>query len=120
MAKIVDNRSSLDNTVRIFDAFYSTSLVIPADKYDIIHGYFTGICPTRTIAENFTALFFRISNEANIDVLELLKEIKGTPNKLQMNSKLAYYMNSFKSKTSLYGIAIRPQPMVTVARNIVQ
>ena len=37
-----------------------------------------------------------------------------------MNQIFAYYMNSFKSKTSLYGIGTVPRPNLPVARNIVQ
>lgn len=119
MANITDTRTSLDNTVKIFDSFYATTMTIPADRFDIVRAYFRSVCSTTNIADNFTALFFRISNESGIDSLELLKDIKGTPNKLQLNTKLAYYMNSFKSKTSLYGISTVPQPLTSITRNIV-
>jgi hypothetical protein len=119
MTQIIDNRTSLDQTIRIFDSFYATNLVVGAAQYDIVFGYFRGVCPTKNIAENFTALFFRVAQEANVDVLELLNEIKGLNNKLQMNKVLAYYLNSFKSKTSLYGVASIPKPNQFAARNVV-
>ena len=75
MSQIIDNRTNLDQTVRIFDSFYA--------------------------------------------ILELLDQIKGKK-KMEMNQILAYYLNSFKSKTSLYGIAIIPKSNQPVARNIVQ
>ena len=120
MAKIIDNRTSLDQTVRIFDSFYSQNLIIPSDQYDIVYGYFTSVCDTKNIAKNFTAVFFRIAQEANIDALVLLDQIKGTGNKLELTKVLCYYLNSFKSRTSLYGVGAVPQPNQVVARNVVQ
>lgn len=119
MPQILDTRNSLDNTVKIFDSFYSFDLQVNADQYDIVHGYFTSVCATKNIADNFTAVFFRIAQETGINVLDLLAQIKGTK-KMEMNQVLAYYLNSFKSRTSLYGIAIEPKSNQPVARNIVQ
>ena len=73
----------------------------------------------KNIADNFTVVLFRISQETEIPVLDLLNQIKGT-NKMEMNQTIAYYLNSFKSKTSLYGIAIVPKSNQPVSRNIVQ
>ena len=119
MPQILDNRTSMDQTVRIFDSFYAITLQINGNEYDIVHGYFTSICPTKTIANNFTAVLFRVSQETGIDALDLLDQIKGKK-KMEMNQIFAYYMNSFKSKTSLYGIGIIPKPNLPVARNIIQ
>ena len=119
MATIIDNRTSLDQTIRIFDSFYSTRLVVNPADYDIVLGYFTSVCATKNIAENFTALLFRVAQETQIDALEILNQIKGIGNKLQMNKVLAYYLNSLKSKTSLYGVGNVPKPNQAVARNIV-
>lgn len=120
MAKIIDNRNQLDQTIRIFDSFYSLNMVVNTNQYDIVHGYFTGICDTKQIAENFTAIIFRIAQVTGIDALELLAEFKGTSNKLEMNKTLAYYLNGFKTKTSLYGVGVVPRPVLPVARNVVQ
>lgn len=120
MAKIVDDRTQIDQTIKIFDSFYSVRLVVSADQYDIVHGFFLGICPSKKIANNFTAILFRIAQETKIDILELVQILKGAENKLKMNQIFAYYANSLKSKTSLYGIANVPKPNVPVARNIVQ
>jgi hypothetical protein len=119
MPQILDTRNSLDNTVKIFDSFYSFDLQVNADQYDIVHGYFTSICDTKNIADNFTAVFFRIAQETGLNVLDLLAQIKGTK-KMEMNQVMAYYLNSFKSRTSLYGIAIEPKSNQPVSRNIVQ
>lgn len=119
MAKILDNRNSLDQTVRIFDAFYSVDLVINPDEYDIVHGYFTNVCETKDIADNFTVVLFRIAMETGISALTLLDELKGSSNQLQMNKTICYYLNGLKSKTSLYGVGVVPLPNVPVARNVV-
>jgi len=119
MPQILDQRNSMDQTVRIFDSFYSITLNINGNEYDIVHGYFVSVCPSKNIANNFTAVLFRIAQETGIDALDLLDQIQGKK-KMEMNQILAYYMNSFKSKTSLYGIGTVPKPNLPVARNIVQ
>lgn len=120
MARIIDERTSTDLTVKIFDDFYSFNMIVNGNEYDIVNGYFKSVCGTRAIAGNFTAFLFRISQETGITVLDLLGQIQGTGSKLQMNQVISYYLNSFKSKTSLYGVSTIPQPTQPVARNIVQ
>ena len=119
MPQILDNRTSLDQTVRIFDSFYSFDSVVNAIEYDIVYSYFVSVCSTKNIAANFTAVLFRIAQETQIPVINLLDQVKGKK-KMEMNQVLAYYLNSFKSKTSLYGISIIPKSNQPVARNIVQ
>lgn len=119
MAQIFDARTSLDQTIKIFDSFYAFDLIVNASEYDIVHGYFVSVCDTKNIADNFTTILFRISQETGIPTLDILGAIQGTNNKLQMNQVLNYYLNSFKSKTSLYGVSIIPQPNIPVARNVV-
>lgn len=120
MAKVIDDRTQVDPTVKIFDSFYATKLVVPSDQYDVVHSYFLNICDTEKIANNFTAFLFRIAQETKTDALALLQELKSGENKLRINQIMAYYLNSLKSKTSLYGVAIIPKPNLPVARNIVQ
>jgi hypothetical protein len=119
MARILDARTQLDSTVRIFDDFYAFDLVVNGNEYDIVHGYFVSVCDTNQIADNFTANLFRISQQTQISVLDLLDYIKGLNSKLEMNTVITYYLNTFKSKSSLYGIGTIPQPNQPVARNIV-
>jgi hypothetical protein len=119
MAQIIDNRTSLDQTVRIFDSFYSFNTIINATEYDIVNSYFLSVCDTKNIAANFTAVFFRVAQNTGVGVLDLLDQIRGTK-KIEMNQVLAYYLNSFKSKTTLYGISTIPKANQPVSRNIVQ
>jgi hypothetical protein len=118
MAQIIDSRSNVDQTVRIFDEFYAFDLIINASEYDIVFSYFKGICETTEIAGNFTVYLFRIAQETQISVLDLLTYIQGKT-QLEANTVIAYYLNSFKSKTSIYGFGTIPQPNEAVARNIV-
>lgn len=118
MAQIIDSRSNVDQTVRIFDEFYAFDLIVNASEYDIVFSYFKGICDTPQIAGNFTVYLFRIAQETQISVLDLLTYIQGKT-QLEANTVIAYYLNSFKSKTSIYGFGTVPQPNEAVARNIV-
>ena len=120
MPQILDTRTAMDQTVRIFDSFYSIDLAVNGNEYDIVHGYFVEVCATKNIADNFTAILFRISQETGIDTLELLSAIQGVNTKLEMNKVICYYLNSFKSKTSLYGVGVVPRSNQPVSRNIVQ
>lgn len=119
MANIIDQNRSIDQTVRVFDDFYKFDLVIPSNEFDVVNSYFIGICPTKEIAGNFTAFFFKIAQETGISALELLTSIEGKT-ALEMNQFISYYMNSFKSKASMYGISYIPSPNQTVQRNILQ
>lgn len=118
MARIIDQRTDLDKTVKVFDTFYEFELNINGNEYDIVNGYFTSIVKSKNIANNFTAVLFRIAQETGISAMTLLDNIKGST-AIDMNKVMAYYMNSFKSKTTLYGISDIPVPNQTVARNIV-
>jgi hypothetical protein len=118
MARIIDSRSSIDQTIKIFDDFYGFDLVIAPNEYDIVHSYFISTCATTQIANNFTVYLFRISQETQIPVLDLLSYIQGK-SKMEVNTIIGYYLNSFKSKTSLYGFGTITQANQPVARNIV-
>ena len=119
MPTIIDNLQNTDRTILIYDNFYNTKLGINANEFDIVFSYFKSTSDNDTVAGNFTSNLFRISQEADIPVLELLNQLKGLPNKLEMNKVICYFLNSFKSKTSIYGFGTVPQPNEAVARNIV-
>lgn len=112
--------TNLDQTVRIFDNFYTTKLRVNASDWDVVYSYFLGTSKNREIANNFASLLFRIAQEGNFNVLDLLATIKGTSTKLQTNQLICYYLNTFRPKASLYGIGIIPKPNETVQRNVVQ
>lgn len=119
MANIIDApKTHLDNTVQVFDQFYNFKLVVPADQYDVIFTYFQSVCESKSIARNFTTIFFRIASITQENPLTLLEYISGK-NKLETNALMIYYLNSMKSKTTLYGISNLPVPNEPIRRNVV-
>lgn len=113
-------QDSVDKTVRIFDNFYTTRLVVNATDYDVVYSYFKGLTSSTKIAGNYTALIFRIAQEGDYNVMSLMDVIKGVENNLQLNQVMAYYLNTFNTKNALYGVSILPKPNEAVQRNVVQ
>ena len=111
--------NSIDQTVLIFDSFYNIKINVNAAEYDIVYSYFKGVSDNATVAANFASFLFRIAQNGGFNVLDLLETIKGTGNKLQMNQAICYYLNTFKSKASLYGVGNIPNPNQAVQRNVV-
>ena len=113
--------NSIDQTVLIFDSFYNVRITVNAAEYDVIYSYFKGVSENSRIAANFSAFLFRIAQDGGFNVLDLLEVIKGkgSGNKLQMNQAICYYLNTFKSKASLYGVGNVPNPNQAVQRNVV-
>jgi hypothetical protein len=120
MASRADNLiNNIDQTIRVFDSFYNFELVANASEYDIVYGYFYEINKDATIAGNFTVFLFRIAQVTGVPVLDLLSALEGKT-KLEMNQVIAYYLNSFKTRSALYGISSVLRPNESVQRNIVQ
>jgi hypothetical protein len=119
MPLVYTQQESIDRTVKIFDNFYNVNMTVPTNQYDVVHSYFVGVCANKKTAENFTAFLFRVAQDSGVDALDLLENIKGVNNDVQLSQTMAYYMNSFKSKVSLYGVAVIPKPVLPVARNVV-
>lgn len=120
MAQIVDGpRTQLDKTVRVFDSFYNYEASIDASTYEIVRSYFYSVSENSDIAENFTSMLFRIATVTNEAPLTLLSYLQGTNNKLETTALMAYYLNSLKSKTTLYGVSVIPTPNENVQRNVV-
>lgn len=113
------SQDTTDKTVKIFDNFYTTQLVVNGADYDVVFSFFKSVTENTKIAGNFTALLFRIVQEGNYNIMSLLDILKGTENNLQLSQVMAYYLNTFKTKTSLYGIGILPKPNEAVQRNVV-
>jgi hypothetical protein len=120
MPTIIDNQRSTDRTIEIFDNFYNTNLAINASEFDIVFSFFKSTSDNDIIAGNFTSNLFRISQQADIPVLDLLNQLRGLPNKHEMNKVICYFLNSFKSNTSLYGVSVIARPNQLAARNVVQ
>ena len=92
------SQDSTDKTVRIFDNFYTTQLVVNGSDYDVIFSFFKSVTANTKIAGNFTALLFRIAQQGGYNVISLLDVLKGTENNLQLNQVMAYYLIHSKAK----------------------
>ena len=98
MARIIDNRTSMDQTIKIFDSFYSVNMVVGANQYDVVHGYFISVCGSTAVANNFTAALFRVAQEIKVDVLELLSQLQGKKekeNNKTMHLLLLFYLFNY-------------------------
>lgn len=113
-------RNTLDQTVQIFDAFYRQDITIGVNEYNQVYAYFKEVCDTKEIAENFTFVFFKMAQDNGISVITLLEELQSkSVSKIELNQVMAFYFNSFKSKSSLYGVLGAVEPNLPVARNVV-
>lgn len=119
MAKIIDTRGSLEDTVKIFDDFYSIDVNINSNEYDVVYSFFKRATSNNTIAQQYTAYLFRVAQSAQVPVLNFLQQMEKF-DKIEITRYLAYYLNSLKSRTALYGIGQTPQPNMAVSRNIIQ
>lgn len=110
---------SLDQTVRVFDAFYSYDVNVPADEYDIVYSYFSEQMKNKQAAGNFTVSLFRIAQETNIPALTLLAQFQGTTG-VNLDVTLAYYLNQIRSRATMLGVSNPLTPNFYAARNVIQ
>ena len=111
---------NIDQTVRVFDAFYDYDVNIPAGEYDIVNSYFRSVMTTRQDADNFTASLFRVAEDTKIPALTLLQTFQASGAELDLNINMAYYLNSIRSRATLLGVGIPVTPNFYAARNVVQ
>lgn len=117
MATFSVNR--VNQNVRILDNFYKQTITVEASRWEAVYSFFVGNSPNRETAETFASLLFRIANEGDIDVMDLLASLKGANGRLEMNQIICFYLNSFRTRTALYGVGAVPAPNETVQRNVV-
>jgi hypothetical protein len=108
-----------DTTVRIFDQFYNLDLTVDSNQYEIVYSFFRGYTSNIATAKSFTQTLFRIANETQINVLDLLQTFEGN-DKLKVSLTMAYYLNSVGNQTVLFGVNNVIFPNQTIQRNIVQ
>jgi hypothetical protein len=111
--------AQLDPTVRIFDKFYDLDLVVGADQYEIVLSFFRGYTTNEAVAKSFTQTLFRVANETQLDVMDLLQSFDGS-DKLKITLTMAYYLNSISNKTVMFGVNNLVRPVEAVQRNVVQ
>jgi hypothetical protein len=111
-----------EQTVQIFNSFYTADLVVPANEWDVVYSYFVGTSVSRATASSFASVLFRIAQESGVEVMTLLEDIQGKSNNntLALSQTMAFYLNLVRTKTALYGVSTVPSPNQTVQRNVLQ
>lgn len=111
------SNSSVDQTVKIFDRFYAYEVSVPQLEYDAVYSFFRSVYGTAEAAGNFSVSLFRISQQSDIPVIDLLQQMQGL-SQVDINLTLAYYLNNIRSPATLLGINATTTPNYYVARNV--
>jgi len=108
---------AVDLTVRVFDDFYNFSIEVDANTWDIVNSYMLSVFRTPDAAENFSTTLFRIADETEVPVLDILAQLQGMDT-IQLTITLAYYLNGLRSPATLLGVNEPVTPNAYVARNV--
>ena len=116
-----------ENTIQIFDSFYSSTISVPVNEWDVVYSYFVGVLKgnsesesTKETAKKFATVLFKIAQQTGTDIMVFMDYFRtNVETKVQVNSEMAYYLNLLKSKTALYGVSTVPTPNQAVQRNII-
>ena len=117
MATVNYSNPRTDQSVKIFDQFYAYETVVPADEYDTVNSYFKSVFKTTEAAGNFTITLFRMAQQSDIPVMNLLQQIQGQTLP-ELTLTLAYYLNGVRSSSTLLGVNTPTQSNFYIARNI--
>jgi hypothetical protein len=117
MSSVNAINTKTDQTVQIFDRFYSYQQSVAADEYDAVYSYFKSVFGTADAAGNFTASLFRVAQQYQTSVMSLLQQLQGQTGP-QLTASLAYYLNGVRSASTLLGVNVPTQPNYYVAHNI--
>jgi hypothetical protein len=108
---------AVDITVRVFDDFYNFAIEVDANTWDIVNSYMLSVFQTAEAAENFSTTLFRIADETEVPVLDILAQLQGLDT-IQLTATLAYYLNGLRSPATLLGVNEPVTPNAYVARNV--
>ena len=120
MGSVNNLNNKTDQTVQIFDRFYSYQQSVAVDEYDAVFSYFKSVFKnkiTSEVAGNFTVTLFRIASQTNVSVMALLQQFQGK-SLPQITATMAYFLNSTRSASTLVGLNVSTQPNYYVAHNI--
>jgi len=106
-----------DQTVRIFDNFYNYEVTVPQLEYDAVFSFLRSTFGSAEAAANFTISVFRISQESDIPVMDLLQDFQGQT-AIQLTVTLCYYLNNLRSPSTLLGVNVTTVQNFYVARNV--
>jgi hypothetical protein len=119
MASINYENTNLDQTVRVFDAFYEYDVNVPAAEYDVVNSYFKSTMTTKLAADNFTVSLFKVSEDTGVPALTLLQAFEGVSG-MNLNVSMAYYLNTIRNRATLLGVGVPVTANFYAARNVVQ
>ena len=119
MASINYENTNLDQTVRVFDAFYEYDVNVPAAEYDVVNSFFKSTMTTRLAADNFTVSLFKVAQDTKIPALTLLQAFEGVSG-MNLNVSMAYYLNTIRNRATLLGVGVPVTANFYAARNVVQ
>jgi hypothetical protein len=117
MGSVNTYNTAIDQTVQLFDRFYDYETNVPAQEYDAVYSYFLSVFGTADAAGNFAVTLFRISQENQIPVMDLLQQLEGLDN-IELTLTMAYYLNNLRSASTLLGINQPVTPNYYVAHNV--
>ena len=117
MSSVNNINPKIDASARVFNNFRSSDASVNLDEYAVVNSFLKSITQSTFDANKLTDIFFEISRATQQPVLELLDEVKGQ-NELQLTSRLAAYLNSINSPSTLLGVYAPVVPNFYVARNI--
>lgn len=118
MGSVNEVNPKVDLTVRVYDDFYSFSIEVDSNEYDVVNSYFKSVFKNNQIAQNFSTTLFRIAQETQTPVMTLLEQIEGQ-SQVEMTATLAYYLNGLRSPATLLGINSPVIPNFWTARNVI-
>lgn len=117
MGSVNTYNTAIDSTVQLFDRFYEYEANVPAQEYDAVYSYFLSVFGTADAAGNFAVTLFRTSEQSRIPVMDLLQQLEGLDN-VELTLTMAYYLNNFRSASTLLGINQPVTPNFYVAHNV--
>lgn len=106
-----------DRTIRVFDKFYNFDIEVDAGQYDLVYSFVKRVFDDDTAARNFTTSLFQVSEQSGVPVTELIKDMEGQ-NSLQLTASIAYFLNNFRSNSTLLGVSETFSPNLYAARNV--
>ena len=117
MGSVNSYNPRVDQTVQIFDRFYEYEATVSSLEYDAVYSYFRSVFGTADAAGNFSVTLFRISEQSDIPVMDLLQQFEGmgVP---ELTLTLSYYLNGLRSSSTLLGLNAPVTPNFYVARNV--
>ena len=117
MGSVNSFNPQIDQTVQIFDQFYDYSADVPSMEYDAVYSYLRSQFGTVDAASNFAVTMFRIAEQSQISVMDLLQQLQGV-SATELTLTLSYYLNNLRSSSTLLGLNQPVVPNYYASRNI--